>query len=158
MNLGESNRPLQPSRSSEPSNRPRGFPTEVNPNPRNYQESDQARAHRRENESADILAIAGYDIEQNPPPKENGKKPDYRIEGEYVDCFAPITEKVGNIYREIQTKVLEGQVDRVVVNLDDTPVTCEDLQNLFAEYPLPGFKEALIIKGSQIIARIISNS
>jgi hypothetical protein len=38
---------------------------------------------RRENEWADVLAENGYDVEQNPPPKPNGKKPDYRIEGEY---------------------------------------------------------------------------
>lgn len=33
---------------------------------------------RRENESADTLARDGYDVEQNPPPKPNGKEPDYK--------------------------------------------------------------------------------
>ncbi len=43
----------------------------------------------RENESADTFAQHGYDVEQNPPPKPNGKEPDYKIEGEYFDNYAP---------------------------------------------------------------------
>jgi Contact-dependent growth inhibition CdiA C-terminal domain len=151
-------RPLEPSLTPNLSNKPRGYPTEVNPNPQTYQEREQARAHRRENESAEILAKAGYDVEQNPPPREDGKKPDYRIEGNYVDCMAPITGKVENIYREIERKVFRGQVDRVVVNMEDTPVSPEALEQILGEYSISGLKEVITIKGGQIVASVISLS
>jgi hypothetical protein len=37
------------------------------------------------------LAVAGYDITQNPPPRPNGKKPDYLIAGTDVDCAHGMT-------------------------------------------------------------------
>ena len=99
---------LEPSLSPNPNNKPHGTPTEINLNPRNYQESEQARAHRRENELAEVLAREGYDIEQNPPTRADGKNPDYLIEGQYVDCLAPNTNKVGSIYSRIQEKIVSG--------------------------------------------------
>ncbi|HYO53817.1 hypothetical protein, partial [Archangium sp.] len=47
-------------------------------------DEETVRGFKRENESARILAENGYDVEQNPLTKSNGKKPDYKINGEYA--------------------------------------------------------------------------
>ncbi len=131
-----------------------GKPTEINPDdaPENIQ------ALTRENESAQTLAGNGYNVEQNPPTLPNGKNPDYRIDSgsgpEYYDNYAPTTSKIRNIGDTIQGKVASGQTDRVVVNLDDSPVTPEQLQTQLKEWTgpaNPGLKEVLTIKNGQVI-------
>ncbi len=58
-------------------------------------DAQTTRGLMRENESAIILARAGYSVEQKPtvPGKEN---PDYKIEERIFDCYAPSTAKVYN--------------------------------------------------------------
>ncbi|MBV8572527.1 MAG: hypothetical protein JO319_18055, partial [Acidobacteriaceae bacterium] len=41
-----------------------------------------------ENQSADILADAGHKVEQN-PKLPGPKNPDYHIEGQMFNCYAP---------------------------------------------------------------------
>ncbi len=84
---------------------PRGERTSINP----QSSSDKQRGLRRENESADILANKGYDVEQNPPALPNGKNPDYRIEGKTFDNFAPQSSKPEQVRKGISNKVKEGQ-------------------------------------------------
>ena len=53
-------------------------------------DSETKRGLGRENESADLLADAGYNVHQN--PKVTGdKNPDYLIEGRIFDNYAPIS-------------------------------------------------------------------
>jgi hypothetical protein len=56
-------------------------------------DADFKRGIMRENESADRLADAGYRVEQNPLVPGSKKHPDYRIEGELFDCYAPIAAR-----------------------------------------------------------------
>lgn len=80
-----------PSGKPDPDRKPGGRRTDAHPTKK------KDLPLRRENESADTLAREGYDVDQNPPPKPNGKEPDYMIEGEYFDNYAPSSNDLDNI-------------------------------------------------------------
>ena len=112
---------------------------------------DKPRGHGRENEAADTLARHGYDVEQNPGRNPYLKNPDYKIEGKYFDCYAPTAKTEPNRIRKgIEAKVKEKQADRVVLNLDDSPKTPDEMKELLAKDPVPGLKEVITIKDGNI--------
>ena len=133
-----------PSGKPDPGRKPRGKRTKAHPT----RKIDQPL--RRENESADILAENGYDLEQNPPPKPNGKNPDYKIEGEYFDCYAPQGGNLDNMRNRLSEKVAEGQVDRLVLNLDDTPRSADEVAGVLRRKPIAGLKEILVVKDGRV--------
>lgn len=131
-----------PSGKPNPEAKPHGPRTRIEGN------TTQQRSHELENEAADILARAGYDVEQNRrvPPH----KPDYHIEGKVFDCYSPRPgTSVRNIAeREIRRKVERGQADRIVLNLTDWDGDVDDLREQLTNYPVPGLKEIMIIDGA----------
>ncbi|MFG3339724.1 hypothetical protein [Glycomyces sp. NPDC048151] len=134
-----------PSQTPDPNNTPRGEPTEVNGSPSNR------RSLERENESAQTLAENGYDVEQNPPGKDNGKNPDYKIEGEYFDCYAPSRDDAGRIRDDISRKVKKDQAERIILNLDDSGLNPADLRSVLERRPVGNLQEVKIIKDGQVI-------
>ncbi|MFG1953048.1 hypothetical protein [Micromonospora sp. NPDC048830] len=110
----------------------------------------QDRGRVRENESADALSQHGYDVLQNPPPRANGKNPDYLVEGEYFDCYSPATPNVDEVRSKINRKVASGQADRIVLNLDDTTVGTAELRRLLERRPVPDLKEIKVIQGGVV--------
>ncbi|WP_433360213.1 hypothetical protein ACQPZX_26325 [Actinoplanes sp. CA-142083] len=134
-----------PSGTPNPGNKPRGRRTDAHPT----RKKDQPL--RRENESADTLSQHGYDVEQNPPPKPNGKEPDYKIEGEYFDNYAPQTGNLDNIRGKMSEKVSEGQADRLVLNMDDTPATMDQVADMLRRKPIADLKEVLVVKDGKVI-------
>jgi len=99
----------------------------------------------------------GYDVEHQPTvlPTDRGvdlhKKPDYRIEGSIFDCYAPRpTTSVENVYLKVQEKVAARQAPRIVVNLDDSPLTTSALHQYFATYPIPGLDEVVVLRGQTV--------
>lgn len=123
--------------------------TPKQPRPNDDQETTRGRI--RENESARTLAEHGYDVEQNPPRRSNGKEPDYKLNGEYADCYAPITDNPRSIASAIAKKVNEGQAHRIVLNLEDSQVSLEALKKMLAENPIVDLKELIIIKDGKLI-------
>ncbi|MBS0342777.1 MAG: DUF637 domain-containing protein, partial [Proteobacteria bacterium] len=103
------------------------------------------RSLTRENESATTLANSGYKVQQNPPTLPNGKNPDYIVNGQVFDNYAPSTSSVRNAASEIQGKVAKGQTENVVVNLADTTITPAQLQAQLTSYPIPGLKQVVVI-------------
>jgi hypothetical protein len=134
-----------PSGKPDPGRKPRGRRTKSHPTKKS------ARPLRRENESADTLAENGYDVEQNPPTRANGKNPDYRIEGEYFDCYAPETGSLDNIRVKMSSKVSSGQADRVIFNMNDTPASMEAVSGMLRRKPIAGLKEVLVVKDGKVI-------
>jgi filamentous hemagglutinin len=130
----------------------RGTPTRVNPNPQTPEERDTNRSLIRENESAQTLAYLGYTVRQNPSIR-GVKKPDYRIRRRIFDCYAPISSKVRNIASNIEEKVKEGQAYRIVLNLDDSSVSINELQQQLITYLIVGLKEILVLKNRAIILK-----
>jgi len=123
---------------------PKGRRTRINPD----DAPENIRALTRENESADILHRHGYDVEQN-PTVPGSKNPDYLINGEVYDNFAPTTRSARNIHSVVKEKLLSGQSSRVVLNLDDSPVTLEALRKQFADWPISGLQDIIIVRNGQ---------
>ncbi|MFC7533857.1 hypothetical protein [Actinoplanes sp. GCM10030250] len=134
-----------PSSPPDPGRVPRGKRTEAHPT------KIRERGLRRENEAADALARHGFDVEQNPPGKSNGKNPDYRIEGRYFDCYAPETTSVDKIRRKMSEKASEDQANRLVINLEDTPCTLEEIADMLERKPIAKLEEVLVVKDDQVI-------
>ncbi|WP_328459367.1 hypothetical protein OHA21_26910 [Actinoplanes sp. NBC_00393] len=133
-----------PSGPPDPERTPRGDRTEAHPTRIND------RGKRRENESADALVRHGYDVEQNPVPKVNGKAPDYKIEGEYFDCYAPTSENIDQIRKILSRKVSQDQAERLILNLEDTPCTADEVADLLRRRPIENLKEIIVVKDDQV--------
>ncbi|WP_309894411.1 hypothetical protein [Archangium sp.] len=109
------------------------------------------KAIERENESARLLAENGYDVEQNPPANWKGKKPDYKLNGEYADCYAPRTDNPRSILYTVAEKVNTGQARRIVLNLDDSQVRLDALRKQLLADPITELKEIIVIKDKKLI-------
>ncbi|WP_456062029.1 SitA5 family polymorphic toxin [Archangium lipolyticum] len=126
-----------------------GRPTRPEPND---DDPVNIKAIERKNESARILADNGYHVEQNPVPKPNGKKPDYKVDGEYYDCYAPTSSRARNIADHIwKFKVEPGQAERIILNLDDSGVALGLMRKQLEDWPIPGLKAVLVIRGGKVI-------
>ena len=110
----------------------------------------QKHSHNRENQAAEILAANGYQVEQNPGTLPNGKNPDYKIEGEYFDCFSPTSNNINQIRWGISHKVKSGQTERIILDLDDSIFEPIDIIDLLSRKPKKGLKELIAIKDGKI--------
>jgi len=99
-----------------------------------------------ENQSADILADAGYKVEQN-PKVPGDKNPDYRIEGQIFDNYAPQPETdAKGVVDGINRKVGKGQAERIVLNMTDDPgVTRQQIRDALKDYRDSRLKEVIMI-------------
>ncbi|MFB9239344.1 hypothetical protein ACFFWC_28055 [Plantactinospora siamensis] len=134
-----------PSKRPNPDAKPGGKRTDAHPTKK------LDRPLRRENESADVLAQNGYDVEQNPGTKPNGTNPDYKIEGQYFDCYSPDTSNLDNLRNTMSKKVKRDQADRLVLNLDDCPLTPADIEDVLRRKPIQNLQEVLLVQGGKVI-------
>ena len=105
----------------------------------------------RENESADLLAKAGYTVEQT-PSVPGVKRPDFKIEGRIFDNYAPTSDRARNIWKNLlNEKIAAGGVDRIILNLDGSVVDLDKLRKQFHDWPMPGLKELIVIKDGKVI-------
>jgi hypothetical protein len=139
--------PILPSSTPNANARPGGFVTRINPE----DEVENQRALRRENESADILAKAGYRVVQNPTVAGTTRNPDYLVEGRVFDCYAPTNSKPRAIATTLEGKIKKGQAQRFILNLEDSAVEQQALREQFTQYPVPGLEEIIIIKQGQVV-------
>lgn len=114
---------------------------------------ENIRSLNRENESAQILSKSGFHVEQNPIVSGN-KDPDYRINGEIFDNYAPKSGSVRNIHSEVKRKVTSGQTTNVVINMSDTKVSVPELQQQLTKWPIMGLDKVIIIDKSGNAIRI----
>jgi hypothetical protein len=126
-----------------------GTPARIGP----LDDAETIRGRTRENESAAILAENGYDVVQN-PAVSGSKNPDYLLNGDIFDNYAPSTGNVRNIADVISGKVADEQADNVVVNLADSPATPAALQSQMDNYPIPGLKHVIVIDQSGLIIKL----
>ena len=104
----------------------------------------------RENETAELLAQSGYDVEQNPPPLPNGKKPDYIINGEVFDCYTPSSSNPNQIRKGISRKVRKEQASRIVLNLDESGVSLEDWEQTLTNNKINDLKEMILVTNQEV--------
>ena len=131
----------------DPGGKPTGKRAQVSP-----KDEDPAniRSIAQENESADVLARHGHSVEQGPKVPGN-KNPDYRIDGEIFDNYAPTTTKVRSIWSEVENKITSGQTNRVVLNLSDNKVELAALKTQFDKWPIAGLKQIIVVKGEVVV-------
>nr|WP_308808481.1 hypothetical protein [Providencia sp. PROV011] len=114
---------------------------------------ENIRSLNRENESAQILSKSGFHVEQNPIVA--GKKdPDYRINGEIFDNYAPKSGSVRNIHSEVKRKVTSGQTTNVVINMSDTTVSVPAIQQQLTKWPIVGLDKVIVVDKSGNAIRI----
>jgi len=136
----------QPSGQPDPNATPGGTPSEEPGASPKKQEG-----LRIENDSATILARAGYKISQNTGEKgANGTSdPDYNMEGKLWDCYAPSSEKRDNVRSELRDKV-KKQSGSIVINMERSPMSVDEMKALLPH--VRGLEEAKIIdKNGNII-------
>nr|WP_282561487.1 VENN motif pre-toxin domain-containing protein [Providencia rettgeri] len=114
---------------------------------------ENIRSLNRENESAQILSKSGFHVEQNPAVLGN-KDPDYRINGEIFDNYAPKSSSVRNIWSEVKGKIDKGQTNNVVINMSDTKVSVPELQQQLTKWPIMGLDKVIIIDKSGNAVRV----
>jgi hypothetical protein len=130
----------EPSGTYDPNATPNGPPTRISPN----EAPENVTALTRDNESAQILARNGYDVEQN-PDLPGGKNPDYLIEGRIFDNYAPTTGNARNIAQRIGDKVNDDQADRIVLNLSDSSVNVDAMRAQLRDWPIAGLQEVKVV-------------
>ncbi|MEG5046606.1 CdiA C-terminal domain-containing protein, partial [Microcoleus sp. B4-C1] len=136
----------RPSLNPDPNRQPSGSKTIPEP------KADELniRGIARENESAEILSKAGYNVEQN-PTVSGTRRPDYKIEGRIFDCYAPITSDPNKIISALKDKIVKGQADRFILNLDDSKVSLADILVHLNRYPAPSIREIIVVRGGTIL-------
>jgi hypothetical protein len=131
----------KPVHAPDASRRPSGSPTEL--------DGSKTRGLERENESALALARAGYDVEQN-PASTTIKKPDYRIQGEVWDCYAPDSGNARNIRKAMRNKVSKQQASRIILNLDDCDAGPAEIKAVLQRDPIRGLEEIKIVHKGEV--------
>lgn len=93
------------------------------------------------------MAKKEYNIEQNPKVEGTTRNPDYKIEGELFDCYAPAENtSARSIGSTIKEKVIDKkQADRIVLNLSDWKGNIDDIVEQLTKYPIEGLKEVIVI-------------
>lgn len=149
---------VEPSVKANEANTPLGEAERIKTNA----DARQVRGITRQNEAAETLAKNGYAVEQKPqitetdrmsqPWLNKNKNPDFKIEGEIFDAYAP--DKLTNadgIRRNIQSKVQQGQTRRIVLNMDDNSVSLSDLKKLLWQEPVVELQQILVVKDGKVI-------
>ena len=85
------------------------------------------------------------------PWLDTRKNPDFKIEGEIFDAYAPgKVRSVDNIRGEIESKVVERQTRRIVLNMDDSQVKLDELKKVILEKPVVELEQILVVKDGRI--------
>ena len=121
------------------------------------QHGEPGRAIKRQNESADTLALQGYDVTMLPETKggngygiESEANPDFLIGFVAFDCYAPISRNTRNIWSEVRDKT-QKQARRIILNLNDYRDSVDVLYKQFVDWPIDTLDELLVIQGETII-------
>jgi hypothetical protein len=134
----------KPSYAPDPKRVPSGPPETLEGDAR------KLRGLQRQNEAATLLAKSGYEVQQGPPQRDNGTRPDFIIEGDYFDCYAPTSDNPKNIRTGIRDKVKKRQADRIILDLNDSNLTPEALRDRLHRDPIHGLREIKIVKGGRV--------
>jgi hypothetical protein len=111
---------------------------------RRQDDPETRRGAERENQSADILWLNGHNVEQK-PDVPGPKRPDYRIDGEVFDNYAPKTNNVRNVWRTVFEKIEENQTRNVVINLHDSNLTLSQIEEQFRAHPISNLGKIWIL-------------
>jgi RHS repeat-associated protein len=110
---------------------------------------EPARATQRENEAAKTLSQY-YDVEQLPEKNPKGQRnPDLTVSGTIGDVYSPKDANLNNIYSTIEEKA-QTQGRTVVVNLNDSPYTPEQVIKDVQDAPIAKLNDLYVIKNGNV--------
>ncbi|NVI98770.1 hypothetical protein HV824_11645 [Myxococcus sp. AM009] len=116
-----------------------------------------------ENESADVLAREGYQVEQlaQPSTSPSERRPDYKINGFHWDNYAPLGDKPRNMWSwidesKVNPKGKQQQANRIVLNLKNSKASVGAVRKQFNDYPMPNLKEVIVIDRSGTVHHVYS--
>ncbi len=112
------------------------------------------RGAERENDSAFILWLRGHNVEQK-PSVSGRKNPDYRIDGEIFDNYAPRSGNPKNVWANIAGKVNENQAPNIIVNLADSPLSIAEFNMMIQTNPIPGLNRLWLIERNGTIIYLV---
>lgn len=95
----------------------------------------------------------GFHVIQN-PVVAGSKRPDYLINGEIYDHYAPSTDRARNIWSEVKGKVEKDQAANIVIGLQDSDVDEDVLRQQFKNWPIDGLDDVIIIRSDGTIGRL----
>jgi hypothetical protein len=61
------------------------------------------------------------------------------------EVYSPETVNTDAIWNEVKKKILEGQADRIIINLEGNAADLGALRTVFANYPIRGLQELLLV-------------
>ena len=154
----------EPSLKPDAARQPRGVHEEI-PTKGN---TNSKRGMIKQEETANLLAKKGYDIELQPkitaqdiakePSLKSTKNPDFRIEGKIFDNLAikenPLSNPKNlsiNVWTSISNKVGKGQTTRIMLNLDESKLSLQNFKQLMIDNPIPNLNEIIVVKNGKII-------
>ncbi len=154
----------KPSLIPDESRMPQGVPEKV-PNKGSI---DSIRGMNKQEETANLLAKKGYNVELQPkitaedivrePSLVSGKNPDFRVEGKIFDNLAikenPLSNPKNlsmNTRTSIAKKIGGGQTTRIVLNLDESKLSLQDFKQVLLDNPIKELKEIIVVKKGEII-------
>ncbi|MFO1125141.1 MAG: hypothetical protein U1E25_07585 [Methylocystis sp.] len=111
---------------------------------RRQDDPETRRGAERENQSADILWLNGHNVEQK-PDVPGPKRPDYRIDGEVFDNYAPVTGSARNAWDNVAGKVARKQASSIIINLRDSSLSTAEVEAQFGRYPIDGLNRLWVI-------------
>ncbi|WP_051080343.1 hypothetical protein [Methylocystis rosea] len=123
---------------------PRGDLTGPRALVRRQDDPETRRGAERENQSADILWLNGHNVEQK-PDVPGPKRPDYRIDGEVFDNYAPVTGSVRNVWDNVAGKVARKQASSIIINLRDSSISTAEVEAQFRRYQIDGLNRLWVI-------------
>lgn len=150
--LVDDNKVIRPSGPKDENAVPGGRPTKVN-----LKDPDQNNIDslKKENASAQQLAKEGYSVEQNPRLPHTNKNPDYRVEDRVFDSYAPGGNRLDNVHANMADKVDKVQTNRIVLNLDRTDLSLDQVSQHLKEHPIPNLRQVIGVKGGEIRNNIL---
>ncbi|MET0388926.1 MAG: hypothetical protein ABW321_23335, partial [Polyangiales bacterium] len=138
---------------------PRGNP-DPNARARGARETDPRATRQKQedldaqNDDADNLARAGYDIANNDQGlrNEHGREPDYIIDGEFADHAHIRSGNVEQARKAIRGKV-PTQATRIVVRIHpDSGLTVADIEAILRRKPIPELDEVIFVENGVVVS------
>jgi len=111
--------------------------------------ADMVRSFGRQNESAETLSKVGLDVEQLKETGAPGANPDLKINGQVADVYAPSGKSVLTVADTISYKV-KSQAPNIVINLDDSPLTSQQIIQYLQANPVSGLNAVFFIKNGVV--------
>jgi RHS repeat-associated protein len=108
-----------------------------------------------ENDNAELLAMNGYRVNQNPTATElralkyeaaGTKEPDYIIENRVFDHLKPSSNSAQKIRASIKDKIDEGQTKRIILDLTKNTVNIDTLRGRLTRFRIDELEEVIAIQ------------